>query len=489
MRLRPKSYGWKFFYASTLVVIFAGIISFALFFLFAFTRLFNAGGQTISATQMDSGLHELAPSLGKLWQEPEAWRARFNRFRQEQRLKPVRVIVLDMEGRVLYREGASTPLGELFGEEIGRLRQDQLVMMLAGKIHLQHDMIYAVAPIARDDGRPAGILLGYIQPFSAYQAKPRTITQLLFLLIPCLATILASALASLYLARGLRRRLAALTGAIQGMAEGEYRARLSPVDDDELGQVAVAFNAMADRLAEARAQEEALERLKRELITNVSHDLRGPLTSMQGYLEALQDGLADDPATVRKYLGTIGQKTEQLSRLVEDLLLYARLESGSLPLNCAPVSLADWLRESLARVEPDLALAGLELGAEIPENAGLASLDTRRMDQVVANLAQNAARHAPRGSTVEVRLAVADGQAAVSFLNKGPALAEKDLPHLFERFYRGRDQADGVGAGLGLAIAAQLVRAHGGEIRAENLAGGGVAFRFSVPLQEKSSSQ
>ena len=147
------------------------------------------------------------------------------------------------------------------------------------------------------------------------------------------------------------------------------------------------------------------------------------------------------------------------------------------------MELADWLRESLAKVEPDLALAGLELAAEIPETAGSFRLDAIRMDQVVANLAQNAVRYAPRGSTVDVRLHIADGRAVITFQNEGPGLDPADLPHVFERFYRGRNQAEGMGAGLGLAIAARIVKAHGGEIAAENLPGRGVVFRIVMGME------
>ena len=432
---------------------------------------------------MDHGLHDLAPAISALWDSRAAWPARFDRFRREEKLAPVRIVVLDTAGRVLYREGKDdTPLDDLAGRGAARLTQAQVIALLAGKSHLQDDLLYVVAPVDRG-GIPVGILLGYIRPYSAVRPKSQPSSLLLLMLIPGLATLVVSSLASFYLARGLRARATALTRAIGSMADGDYRSRLPVTDDDEIGRVAGAFNAMADRLAEARAREETLERLKQELITNVSHDLRGPLTSIRGYLEAIEDGLAGNPETVRRYIGTIRQKSGQLAGLIEDLFLYARLESGDLPLDRRRVELADWLRESLAKAEPDLALAGLELAAEIPETAGLVHLDAARMDQVVANLAQNAIRYAPRGSTLEVRLQVVDGRAVITFKNEGPALDPRDLPHIFERFYRGRDRAEGMGAGLGLAIAARLVKSHGGEITAENLEGKGVAFRIMLGIE------
>lgn len=302
------------------------------------------------------------------------------------------------------------------------------------------------------------------------------------LLLPVLATVATSLAASIYLARGLRRRLGRLSAAIQSMAEGDYRSRLPVESEDEIGQVAAGFNRMADRLEASRAQEQTLERLKRDLITNVSHDLRGPLASIQGYVEALEDGLASDPAVIRRYAGVIRRKSEHLSQLVEDLLLYARLESGNLTLQTVEVDVAGWLRDSLADAEPDVAAAGLVLEADIPEQSAVARLDPRRMRQVTANLVQNAIRHAPKGTRLYVELRLAEHEACLTFADEGPGLAQEDLPHLFDRFYRGHNQAEGLGAGLGLAVAAQIVQAHGGRIWAENAPSGGAVFRFTLPL-------
>ncbi|MGE5598193.1 MAG: HAMP domain-containing protein, partial [Bacteroidota bacterium] len=266
MKLLPRSYGWKFFYASALVVVLAACLSITVFLLFALSGTFRRAG-TITAVEVDTALHDLAPSMGGLWENRAAWPARFDRFRREHKFAPVRIIVLDAAGRVLYREGKDTPLDDLAGPGAARLTQAQVMALLAGKSHLENDTLYVVAPVYRR-GNPVGILLGYIRPYSAVRPKSQPSSLLLLMLIPGLATLAASSLASFYLARGLRARAAALTQAIQAMAEGDYRGRLPFTDDDEIGRVAGAFNAMADRLAEARAREEALERLKQELVTN-----------------------------------------------------------------------------------------------------------------------------------------------------------------------------------------------------------------------------
>ena len=309
------------------------------------------------------------------------------------------------------------------------------------------------------------------------------VDQYSLLLIAALATVATGAFASLYMARSLKKRLAGLTRAIKAMAEGDYRTRINNAAvKDEIGVVAAAFNDMADRLEDSRAQEAELERLKRQLITNVSHDLRGPLTSIEGYLAAIEEGLANDPQKIRQYLSVIRNKSRELSRLVEDLLLYSRLESGHYPLSLSPVQCGEWLQETLAHYEPDIAAAGLSIEADIPDKAPLIQMDVRKMNQVIGNLVQNTIRYAHQGSCLQVSLQATANDALLTFTNESAPIDAADLPHVFERFYRGKSQNEGIGTGLGLAIAAEIVRAHGGDVCAANLPGGKVAFTLKLPV-------
>ncbi|MGE5623899.1 MAG: ATP-binding protein [Methanocella sp.] len=475
MRL-SRTYAQQFFLVSTAVVVVSGLLTVALVLLMA-PRLLDR--TRINLTAMDAAIQEVAPSIGAAWEDFGVWRSHFRAVRGRH-LAPVRINVITVDGRVLYREGDL--LRRLDPKGTGRLDPSEVIGLLAGRQHIEDDWVYAVAPVRRD-GAAVGFITADLKPYSRYRG-PQTsgMSPLTLLLTPTLVTVIMSMLASIYLASGLRRRLTGLSEAIQSMAEGDYRSRLSIGTADEVGQVAAAFNHMADKLEASRIQEQNLERLKRDLIANVSHDLRGPLTSLQGYVEALEDGLASDPVTIQRYAGVIRRKSEYLSSLVEDLLLYARLESGNLPLQAEEVEVADWLRQSLADAEPEIAAAGLTLAADIPERCGVACIDSRRMRQVVSNLVQNSVRHAPRGSCLHVTLLRVKNEACVTFADKGPGLDAADLPHLFDRFYRGRSEAEGIGTGLGLAIAAQIVQTHGGRIWAENSPAGGAVFRFTVPL-------
>lgn len=479
MRKRRKraNFGLRVFYVSSAVVVAAAFLT--ILFILAIELSSRDYSNAISILHMDNSVHELASELEGHYNDPSTWPSLMRNLRQKRRLSPIRFTIIDSNGRVRYADSDFLEL--LYPGSGAQLTRAQMLDLLAGKSRRHEgDVTYVVAPL-RNNGRPAGILIGDIHPYSPYEPKVPA-SSALYLLLPVIATLLASLAGSLYLGHNLRKRLAGLITGMRAIAEGDYKSRLPLSNFDEIGQVAAEFNLMADRVQKAREQEEELERLKRDLITNVSHDLRGPLTSVRGYLEALEDGLAANPEAAMSYVGIIRRKSEQLSHLVDDLFVYSRLESGHLPLDRHRVALADWLRESLAIVEADVAAAGIELEAEITDAPAQAWIDVKKMDQVVANVVQNAVRYAPKGSLLRITMTVDGGEAVIAVVDQGPGFELHDLRHVFERFYRGRNQADGVGTGLGLAIAALIVKAHHGRIWAENLPEGGAAVRFAIPF-------
>lgn len=479
MRRRSISFGWRVFYVSAGTVAAAGLLS--ILFILTLAVFNRPRGNVVSVTGMDDAVHELAPSIGEHWNQPETWPRMFERLRQRMNFAPVRLTVLTNGGRIRFAEDSLLKI--LYPSAAERLTSAQMYDLLAGKARRhEKDIAYVVAPI-HYRGRPAGVLIGSVQPYSKYKSNAPTVGSYI-MLVPVIATLLVSLAASIYLGNNLRRRLGRLSGAMRSIAAGDYRSRLPLDSADEIGRVSAEFNRMADQVQKAREQEEALERLKRDLITNVSHDLRGPLTSVRGYIEAIEDGLAKDPEAARSYVGIIRRKSEQLSHLVDDLFEYSRLESGHLPLERRETKVAEWLRESLATAEPDAAVAALELEAEIRDDPFSALIDVKKMDQVIANLVQNAVRYTPKGGVLHVDMTAGPGGATISVADQGPGIATEDLPFIFDRFYRGRNQAEGVGTGLGLAIAALIVRAHGGRIWAESVEGGGAVVRFTIPGNE-----
>jgi two-component system sensor histidine kinase BaeS len=275
-----------------------------------------------------------------------------------------------------------------------------------------------------------------------------------------------------WFARSASRRLADLETAAGAVAGGDLTAR-APVDgNDEITEVSLAFNNMAIQLQAARSRE-------REFLMNVSHDLRTPLTTIRGYAEALDaDQIEDDD--LQRVAGVLHAETGRLSRLIEDVMLLARLEAREFTLRPEPVDLAAHMSEVVAghRSRADAAGVTLEF---VDEGVGVVEVDPDRIAQVGANLVDNALRFTRRGGTVNVSLRPAAGSVVLAVTDSGPGIDSEDLSRVFDRFFT----ADRVpvrpdGSGLGLAIVRELVDAMGGSVEASSPATGGARFTVVI---------
>jgi signal transduction histidine kinase len=289
------------------------------------------------------------------------------------------------------------------------------------------------------------------------------------------AAVVVAALASIGLAvlmaRMLARPLAEVGAAARRIAAGDYAARVPRDGPEELVSLADSFNQMAAAL-------ERQEQMRRDFIANAAHELRTPLTNLQGYLEALRDGvITADRATYE----SLWDEAERLVRLSRSLDALADGDSGHAPRAAVEVDLAAAVRAALDLAQPTLERAGLQVVVDVPRRLpGRANPDD--LAQVLGNLLSNAARYTPAGGTVTVRAERRPGDLLVSVANTGEGIPPDDLQRVFERFYRvekSRDRARG-GAGIGLAIVKQLVEAGGGQVGAES-ADGQTRFWFSLP--------
>jgi signal transduction histidine kinase len=254
------------------------------------------------------------------------------------------------------------------------------------------------------------------------------------------------------------------------IAAGEYAARIPRDGPEEIVSLSDSFNQMAAALEEQ-------ERMRREFIANAAHELRTPLTNLQGYLEALRDGVIDaDPATFESLL----EESERLVRLSRSLDTLAAGDAGGAPAT-VELDLARLIRSAVDLARPGMVSGGLELSVDVPTDLP-ARGDPDQLAQVLSNLLQNAVRYTPVGGRIEVRAEQRPADILVSVTNTGDGIPSEDLPHVFERFYRvekSRDRARG-GAGIGLAIVRQLVEAAGGSVGAQS-DDGRTTFWFSLP--------
>jgi signal transduction histidine kinase len=277
----------------------------------------------------------------------------------------------------------------------------------------------------------------------------------------------------LLLTRRMVLPLAEVTAAAKEVADGDLSARVRVEGPDDLKILSDSFNQMADTL-------ERNDRERRDMLADIAHELRTPLTVLRGKLEGILDGIY--PADQEHIVPAL-EETYLLERLVDDLRLLTLAESRQLPFEKKDLDLNELARHVIslfqAQAEENKIQLTLESDAENPR--GL--LDPQRTEQVIGNLVSNALRYVPEGGRVWIEIRQVGESAVVSVNDSGPGVSEEELPHIFSRFWRGdksRTRASG-GAGLGLAIARQLVEAQGGKIAAANLPGGGLQIRCEFP--------
>ena len=291
-----------------------------------------------------------------------------------------------------------------------------------------------------------GFLLGHYAPMLSLVATG----------VMIVGTVIASAV----IFGPARRRLHALETAARQFGAGDLAARAPDRGGDEIASVARAFNSMADALASS-------DRTRRQLLADVSHELTTPITAMRGYLETLSmPEIPIDEATRARYLTIVGDEAGRLERIIGDLLDLARLEGGGGTLVSEPVAVSHVFERVVARHERACAAAGITMSSTIEPGAEMVWGDRDRLEQAVQNLAANAIRHSPEGSTVRLSAGPRPDGIALAVADQGSGIAPEHLPHIFDRFYkadssRGKTSA---GSGLGLSIVKAIVERHGGRI-------------------------
>jgi two-component system sensor histidine kinase BaeS len=285
---------------------------------------------------------------------------------------------------------------------------------------------------------------------------------------------LAVALAmSWFVSRRLAIPLVRLSRAARSFAGGDRAARSGVTGPGELGDLGRAFDGMAYEVARS-------ESARRLLAADIAHELRTPLAALQAGLEELRDGL--EPPTPPR-LASLHDQALRLGRVVDDLGELSAAESSALSLRKKEVDLADLACSVLAAREPQLRAVGLDIRADLAGPVAVCA-DPDRIHQVIGNLLANAARYCRPGDLVTVRAATAGPDAVIEVADTGPGIDEDDLPHVFDRLWRGRT-ADGVtGRGIGLAVVREIVTAHGGTVTAAVGPAGGAVFTIRLPHQD-----
>jgi two-component system sensor histidine kinase BaeS len=304
---------------------------------------------------------------------------------------------------------------------------------------------------------------------SAHAMFDQSITVVLLAAIG--AAIAAGVVMAVVLGRRLARPLAEIGSAARAVAAGDYRVRVPRRGPEEIASLADSFNQMAASLEEQ-------ERMRREFIANAAHELRTPLTNLQGYLEAMRDGVI--PAD-RSTFDSLWDEAERLVRLAASLDTLAEGDAGRDQAIQAEIDLVAAIRTAVDLATPGFERAGLAVQVELPERLP-ARANADALAQVLGNLLQNATRYTPRGGRVAIRAERRPADVLVSVSNSGDGIPADEIAHVFERFYRvdkSRDRVHG-GAGIGLSIVQQLIEAAGGRVGAES-SEGTTRFWFALP--------
>jgi two-component system sensor histidine kinase BaeS len=389
-----------------------------------------------------------------------------------------RVILADEEGQII-----ADSAGELIGQPVGGDWDTQAAQI----IHHGTEVGVLYTDFLGRDVDPKSKALpdsARVSPPPPPGVDPGSMVFLASVNRVLLLIAVVAGLGAMLLILGLSRRILApveaLTAAVRRMEAGDLSQRVEVTSRDEIGELARAFNAMADGLAR-------LEELRRNMVTDVAHELRTPLSNIRGYLEALQDGVIEPK---KRIIDSLHGEAMLLNHLVDDLQDLSLAEAGHLKLERQPVALADIVDRAVEAVRPRAEAERVTVQVDLPEDL-LVDVDPQRIGQVLRNLLDNALTYTPPGGEVGVAAHGDDQWVEVSVRDTGSGIAAKDLPYVFERFYRAdksRSRATG-GTGLGLAIARQLVEAHGGRIWVESTEREGSTFTFALPTSINSQEK
>jgi two-component system, OmpR family, sensor histidine kinase MprB len=414
-------------------------------------RLLDAlAGRSASAQQLfESGPQQPAERLGNVSPRP-------NQVRGYQQL-------VDSSGKVLFRSGAKnvtlpveTRTRTLAAGKGEAFFRDATVNGLSLRILAEH-----LAP---------GRVVQFAQPLSEVNELLSHLRLILVLL--SLGGILLAALLGQLVARAALQPVRRLTRAAEHVAETQdLSGRISPTGDDEIGRLAVSFNAMLDALEVSMSALDASVHAQRQLVADASHELRTPVTSLRTNIEILQHAPGMDGAERERLLDDVVEQIGELTLLMNDLIDLARGEQQR--ADAEDVRLDIVVAESLARAQRNSPATPLQANLDPVLLSGVAA----RLDRAIANLIDNAIKYSPPGEPVEIELHGSE----LTVRDHGQGISAEDLPHVFDRFYRGAEARGRPGSGLGLAIVRQVVTQHGGTVTAERAPGGGTLMRVTLP--------
>ncbi len=387
-----------------------------------------------------------------------------------------RIILTDTEGKVVADSEGSL-LGSNFADNSIQSSTEEVVIPGPGQI-----VDFQVNP----PGQPQAVVtainaVGYLHTVhGGLPGISKTALQItyqsigLFFIRAAIVAVCVAIILTYFLSRRILAPVKALTTAARQFGKGDFSRRVDYEGKGEMGELASSFNSMAENL-------EKNEQLRRNMVADVAHELRTPISNLKGYLEAISDGIVKpDEDTIH----SLNEEASSLARLVGDLQELTLADAGKLKITVQPEDISHIVKETVLAIQAKAVNKELTITAELPHELPLVEIDAQRIRQVLNNLLSNAIAHTGKGGNITVTGRQQDEKVFISVADTGEGIPPEHLAMIFERFYRvdkSRTRATG-GSGLGLTIAKRLVEAHGGTIAVSSQLGKGSTFTFSVPI-------
>ena len=406
----------------------------------------------------------------------------------------IEVYLLDAQGKILsysaepgqvVRDSVSTDPITMFFET------DQTYPVLGDDPrNLEREKTFSVAAIPSRENAQAYLYV--VLRGDAIDSVEKALAESYFVRLSTYAVAISLAfglIAGLFIFWFMTRRVRNLSDAMNRFHDSDF-TREAPSElilhkqDDELDRLQHTFALMSRRIVEQFKKLKNIDKERREMVTNISHDLRTPLASMNGYLETLKIKAESLPEKEREeYLDIALRYGQQLASLVDELFELGKLDAVQVEPDLEPLSIRDLMQDVMQKFQLRIDEKQITLNADIPALVSLVKADIGLIERVLDNIVANAIEHTPTGSSISIQVREKNDKVVVAIRDQGDGISEEELPHVFDRFYRGTNASDGAThAGLGLAIAKRILDLHGSSIIAKSVLGQGTEFEFDLPI-------
>lgn len=390
--------------------------------------------------------------------------------------------ILDTDGKISYGQPANDQSPSSWFLELGfkeRLLGGENVVF-SGKIRgINEEMFLVAVPLKKDKQ-----IIGSVVIFSPLESMKHHVNNIWGIaLIGTLIGIFLATVLSMLVSRKMIRPLEKMEETARHIAEGEFGRQIEVTSDDEVGRLARSFNRMSSQLSEKIEAIEKIDHLRQELLSDVSHELRTPLTVIQGFSEAVLDGLVKSKEQEQLYLNNIIDESQRLRRLVDELLDLKGMEATKTFDEMEYVILNKLVQITVERLRHMANSKDINLTLIVPEQTIIVWGNIDRLKQVLTNLLDNAIKHSEVGGEVGVALGMKNNHAFIAVKNAGPGIPREELENIWERFYKVDKSRSrrGTGTGLGLSIVKKIIEMHDGKVSVESEPGDGAVFTIYLP--------